>query len=318
MIDKKHIPCNLCGSPDFTFLFHAVDRLHGYEGSFTYVKCRKCGLVYMNPQIASDEMIRFYPSDYAPHQAKPRNRREDMSKIRKKVKKSPVLGLIHSKLSPDCRLLDVGCGSGVFLHNMRITTGCEVYGVDFSQAAARIAKQDYGIDIFAGSLLESPFPDSHFDLITAWSCLEHVNNPSQVLAKVFDLLKPNGWCVIQTPNFNSFNARLFKSKWYHLDCPRHLYIYTPKTITHLLKKNGLPVQKVFYDKTSKGILGSLQYVVYGDNYNISHCNRIRRSSLLKAIVSPLSRVAALAKQSDTMVVLAQKCGQEPQGGDSVR
>ena len=48
MIDKKQIPCNLCGSTDFTFLFHAVDRLHGYEGTFTYVKCRKCGLVYMN------------------------------------------------------------------------------------------------------------------------------------------------------------------------------------------------------------------------------------------------------------------------------
>ncbi|MHC4745667.1 MAG: class I SAM-dependent methyltransferase [Planctomycetota bacterium] len=309
MTDKINIPCNLCESDDFDLLFHAVDRLHGYPGTFEYVKCRKCGLVYMNPQIAADQIIKFYPSDYAPHQPKSRDRKEDIHKVRRKAKKSPILSAIHNKLSQGGRLLDVGCGSGAFLNNVRLVTGCEVCGVDFSDAAAGTAKQEYGIDVFVGSLPESPYPESHFDIITAWSSLEHVNNPAQVLAKVVDLLRPNGWCwcVIRTPNFRSFNARLFKAKWYHLDCPRHLYIYTPQTITRLMKKSGLLVRKVFHDRTSKGIVGSLQYVVYGDNYNTAHRNRLRKSSLLKALVSPLSRVAAWAKQSDTMVVWAQKC-----------
>ncbi len=244
------------------------------------------------------------------HHVKPRPKKVNLRRLRRKVRGAPVLGLIYKRLSPACRLLDVGCGSGAFLNDMRLLTGCEVYGIDVSSLAAKTASQDYGLDISTGSVFESPFPNSYFDLITAWSYLEHVNNPSRVLAKFSDLLKPDGCCVIQTPNFGSFNARLFKEKWYHLDCPRHLYIYTPKTVTNLLEKGGLTVQQVFYERTSKGILGSLQYFVYGDNYNPDHRNRLRRSSLLKKAVSPLSRIAALLRRADTVVVLARKCRKE--------
>jgi len=138
--------------------------------------------------------------------------------------------------------------------------------------------------------------------------LEHVNNPSEVLLRISSLLKNGGSFILNTPNFDSFNAKLFKEKWYHLDCPRHLYIYTPRTIISLFEKSGLSVEKVIYDKTSKGVLGSLQYYFYGDNYNPEHRNRIRRSSLLKKIVSPWTRITAFMKHSDTMIIFAEKAG----------
>lgn len=306
MIRTRDVVCDLCGSNNRKFLFNARDRLYGFEGTFSYVRCTECGLVYMNPQISLGDIGKFYPDDYGPHQVESEKKRSHKRPLITKFKKNPFAACVFCKLTRESQLLDVGCGSGKFLNEIRIATGCQVYGVDTSKVAARTAKENYSLEIFTGMLTEVPFPDNHFDVITARSYLEHVNNPSEVMLKLFRLLKQGGDLVIITPNFDSLNSKMFKDKWYALDCPRHLYIYSAKTITKLLEKSGLSVQKIKYDKSSKGFLGSLQYYFHGDNYNPEHRNRIRRSPLLKKVVSPWTRGAALIKQSDIMIVHAKK------------
>jgi 2-polyprenyl-3-methyl-5-hydroxy-6-metoxy-1,4-benzoquinol methylase len=253
----------------------------------------------MNPQISSKDLMSFYPTNYSPHQYRP-------SKETKKHrnKKISLPSSVYRKLNEHSRVLDVGCGSGSFLNKIKILTNCQVCGVDISQTARNSAKNNYGLDIFCGTITEAPFAGNSFDLITAWSYLEHVPNPSQVLQKLHDLLKPDGDCIISCPNFDSLNAAIFGNKWYHLDCPRHLYIYTPQTITELLKKSGFVVKKMIHEKLSKGLLGSLQYYFYGDNFNPKYRNKIRRSSLIKTIASPLTRLAAIIKKADAIIVHA--------------
>ena len=70
MVETNKIACDLCESNDSEHLFDAIDRLHGFEGTFKYVRCSSCGLVYMNPQISMSEIGKYYPDDYAPHKAK--------------------------------------------------------------------------------------------------------------------------------------------------------------------------------------------------------------------------------------------------------
>ena len=120
------------------------------------------------------------------------------------------------------------------------------------------------------------------------------------------LLKPGGLCVIGVPNSASFFARLFKDKWYHLDCPRHLCLWSPATMKRLLADRGLSVRKIAYDKTPWGLLGSLQYRIYGDNRDPKHKNRIRQSALLWLLCLPLTLVVALLRKSDIMTVIAEK------------
>jgi SAM-dependent methyltransferase len=260
----------------------------------------------MNPQISPNEIGKFYPSDYGPHQAKPKEQYLDADTLRRKYKKRPFAAFVFAKLDKSSRLLDVGCGNGSFLNEIKAMTGCQVYGLDFSDVAAKTVKENFGLDIHIGTILDAPFPTGYFDVITAWEYLEHVSDPSEVLLKISSLLKNDGSCIISTPNFDSFNCKLFKDKWYGLDCPRHIYIYTPKTITGLLQKSGLSIEKIKYPGSSKGLLGSLQYYFYGGNYNSQNRDRIRRSSLLKKIVSPWTMVMALIKQSDRMVIYAKK------------
>jgi len=293
--------CNLCGSSSFKKLFDATDRLHGKEGKFVYVKCNECGLVFQNPVLDNKELTNFYPEDYSPHQAKKTKSEKEKQKF-----KTKILEDVLKKLSSKSNLLDVGCGNGKFLYEIKKQTGCQISGVDFSKTAVKAVKASYNLDVFCGTVIESSFENNYFDIITAWSFIEHVNNPSEVLQKLYNMLKPGGNCILSCPNFNSFNAKVFKNKWYHLDCPRHLYIYTPKTITNLMEKIGFTVTKTIHEKTSKGLLGSLQYYIYGNNFNPSYRNKIRKSALLKSILSPLTRVIAFFKKADTIVVYAVK------------
>ena len=306
MIKIHDVACDLCGSSDADFLFEGKDRLYGCEGVFTYVQCKKCGLVYMNPQISPDDIGKFYPPAYGPHKQKSEKRQQNLSVLKSKLKKRPFALLICDKFTQQSRLLDVGCGNADFLNKVRNVTKCQVHGIDISKAAAKAAKANYEIDIFTGTILESPFPCDYFDVITAWWYLEHVPNPSEVLRKMSRLLKQDGYCIIGVPNIDSFNARTFKDKWYHLDCPRHLYIYSPDTITKLLDKTGFFVTNIIFDKTPWGLFPSLRYRFGNNDIPLKHRKRFRCSSLLKRFLSPWTILLAMLKQSDIMVVCSRR------------
>ncbi len=308
-VSRKHhavtlntIRCNLCSSEDSEFLFEAVDRNYGCDGTFRYVRCKQCGLVYMNPQILPDDIPQFYPENYGPHQNESRHSEVSL----RKLMKDPRLSALVEGLNSDKRLLDVGCGNGRFLYQINLHTKCKAYGLDISPIAANSAKQSYGLDIFTGTVCECPFEEDSFDIITAWSYLEHVHKPSEELSAIYRLLKTGGTLVINTPDFDSFSRRLFAEKWYHLDCPRHLHIYNSATIKALMTKNGFEVQRIIHRRTSKGLLGSLQYYFYGNNYNIKKHNRIRSSSIIKTSVSFVSVITALFGKTDVMIVVAKK------------
>jgi SAM-dependent methyltransferase len=305
IIKKNYIPCALCGSSESEFLFNAKDRLHGISGSFTYVKCINCGLVYMNPQISLEDLKAFYPNDYEPHKShldKP-GKSEKMSKSR--LRRSLPKFLLQ-KLNENSRVLDVGCGNGKFLNEIKSIFGCKVYGLDISEQAAKTAKDNYAIEVFMGVVTAAPFPPDYFDVITAWQYMEHVHNPLESLQMFYRLLKPDGLCAISSPNFDSFNAKIFKERWFGLECPRHLYIYTPETINKLLRKAGFLLIAISYDKASKNLIKSLQYYFYDNNYSPEHRDKIKKSFIIKAVISPLTRLLALLHKSDNMIIVAKK------------
>jgi len=278
----------------------------------------------MNPQVVPEDTEKLYPADYAPHSKKGKGIGPKIASLYNRISKIPIIGYfpkqlmnvniagnIYRSLNQQSRILDVGCGAGSFLNSLRTDKGCEVYGVDISEAAVKEAKSSFGLDIFKGTITEAPLPAAHFDIITAWWYLEHISDPQTTIAKMSSLLKHNGYCIIGVPNFNSFNARHFKDKWYHLDCPRHLCIWTPRAITRLLENHGLVVTKIIYDKTPWGLLGSLQYLLYGDNLNPKYRNRLRQSFLLWMLLLPWTILMSLLKKSDIIVVYARKGTAEP-------
>jgi len=283
-----------------------------------------CGLVYMNPQVVPEDIERLYPSDYAPHSTAAKGAAAVIRSSYNRLMKAPVISQfirwvtnvkitndVYRQLDENSRILDVGCGAGAFLNRVKAEKGCKVYGVDISEAAVETAKNSFGLDIFKGTIAEAPFKDGSFDVITAWWYLEHVPDPHATAAKISSLLKNDGFCIIGVPNYESFNAKVFKDKWYHLDCPRHLCIWTPSSMKRLLEQHNLTVIKIIYDKTPWGLRGSLQYLLFDDNINPKYRNRIRQSLLLWMLLLPWTILVSLLKKSDIIVVHAKKRWIEP-------
>lgn len=85
----------------------------------------------------------------------------------------------------------------------------EVMGVEPDQEAVRIAREQFRLEIFQGTLEEARFPDDNFDAITLNHVIEHVTDPISLLTECRRILKPVGKLVVVTPNIWSPGARLF-------------------------------------------------------------------------------------------------------------
>ena len=100
--------------------------------------------------------------------------------------------------APSARtLLDVGCGTGLFL-DMALHHGWRAVGIELSSSLADRAREEMRLDVRCGDFLDVPLPAESFDAITMWDFLEHVLDPAQVVEKARGLLKPSGYLVIFT------------------------------------------------------------------------------------------------------------------------
>jgi hypothetical protein len=115
----------------------------------------------------------------------------------------------------------------------------KLYGIEMYADCAKRAEANSGAQVFVGDILKAPFPPESFDVITCFDVLEHLYEPRQVMAKVMEWLRPGGIFYVSVPNIDSAAARIFKSYWYGLELPRHLFHYSPASLRYLAKSVGL-------------------------------------------------------------------------------
>jgi SAM-dependent methyltransferase len=112
--------------------------------------------------------------------------------------------------------------------------GWETFGTELSEQAAGAAREEFGLNVRAITLEDWGFEDKFFDVVTLWHVLEHLPDPRETLREVNRILKDDGLLVVSTPNFDSFQAKVSKEKWFHLDMPRHYYHFSTRTLTQML------------------------------------------------------------------------------------
>jgi len=156
---------------------------------------------------------------------------------------------IHFPKEVKGRLLDVGCGDGVFLREAQ-KYGFEVWGIDFDSKSIDTAKNSLGVDtLFAMSLEEfyeyAKKNNLTFDVITFFEVLEHQDNPKRFLEMVKELLKPGGYIAGSVPN----RERLFTEiewKYFHGDYPPHHFLrFSAKALENTLKLCGFSNVEIY-------------------------------------------------------------------------
>jgi SAM-dependent methyltransferase len=302
----KYISCDFCGE-DKTTLFLETENQETKE-KFKIVRCCACGLIYLNPRPVKDIIARYYPVDsYYAYQdflnKKTLSYREWLKKIslegyydsKNVLKKLVSFLLVRNFLivvpkETKGRLLDIGCGSGEFLNQMK-SFGWEVYGVEINPESASIGSK-HGVNIFCGELGTADFADNFFDVVVLSQTLEHVYSPASYLERIYRLLREEGLLIIGVPNIGCLEAQIFGGNWHALEAPRHLYFFTVHSLRYYLEKYGFEVEKVLSKKFSLPLKG-----LKADLKSFIQCQYEDKSPLTKMLLSFLVILRLISTKS---------------------
>jgi 2-polyprenyl-3-methyl-5-hydroxy-6-metoxy-1,4-benzoquinol methylase len=135
------------------------------------------------------------------------------------------------------RVLDIGCGAGVFLATMR-DADFQVMGQDLSPKATEEGRRHLGIELTDAPLSQI---QQQFDLVTCYDVIEHWLTPKELLRQIRRLCAPDGTAVIRTPNHASWLRCLTGSKWLWYMPPAHVHLFTPASLSTLVRDSGFRV-----------------------------------------------------------------------------
>jgi 2-polyprenyl-3-methyl-5-hydroxy-6-metoxy-1,4-benzoquinol methylase len=262
----EYVKCNYCECDDPEMLYKTKDNFYGLGKDFSIVKCKNCGLVFLNPRPGSTEISHYYPQNlyYSqfPHTDLLKHKikyliygslrgycRYTNSAV--KYFTGKLLALIFSGIMEilipfrkNGKILDIGCGNGGMIGWMG-KYGWETYGTDLNAVSCEQAMK-LGIRVFCGAMEDAKYESGFFDVVTMCHVFEHVPNPGRLLKEIHRVLRKNGLLIITVPNFNCYDSRTFLENWIDLDSPRHFYHYTKENLNKYLDSAGFAIDKWKY------------------------------------------------------------------------
>ena len=273
--------CLLCGAPGTVLYERLSDRVFLVPGQWAIRRCAgsDCGLLWLNPMPAPEEVHRIYECYYT-HAERPRapgflgrvlaatrrgylanqfGYRHSASTVDRLLGILPWLvpgrpaelnfSVMWLDSGPSAssqlarRLLDVGAGSGWLVDNFR-SVGWQAEGIDFDPRAVQRARER-GLHVHHGGFAEQSFPEASFNAVTMSHSLEHVHDPVAWLAEARRVLRPGGRLALATPNSRSFMHRRFRESWFPLEPPRHLYLFNREALARALDRAGFRRFRIF-------------------------------------------------------------------------
>jgi 2-polyprenyl-3-methyl-5-hydroxy-6-metoxy-1,4-benzoquinol methylase len=216
---------------------------HSISGEeFQLLYNEELDMLETRPQPGLNQLSGYYKSDdYISHTDLKRNLFEKAYHWVRNISLRQKLKLINSFNSEERKLLDVGCGTGDFLklaqeHNWKVS------GIELSEKARAIANKKTNDSVFDVEHLEELDPKS-YDIITLWHVLEHLPELNEQISIFKSLLKCNGVLIIAVPNYKSYDSKYYMEFWAAFDVPRHLWHFSQKAISRLVKIEKMNVVK---------------------------------------------------------------------------
>lgn len=273
--------CIICGATDGSERFTLREMLYGTREEFEYLLCPSCGVL----RIAAVplDLERHYPPGYNASLVSEEpavlatglGRRADLARNRYASfgagriaarilrrwtpRRSHALRMVLPTVraaglrSFDEPILDVGCGSvAVNLDRLRIVGFRDLLGIDpFLEHDTTYR----GIPLQRRSIHEV---DGRYRLIMFNHSFEHVPDPHDVLAAARDRLVAGGVIVIRMPVMDTWLWRTYGTDWVELDAPRHLFVYTTRSVEIIARTHGLRVRETIWEGSGFGFAASEQ------------------------------------------------------------
>jgi 2-polyprenyl-3-methyl-5-hydroxy-6-metoxy-1,4-benzoquinol methylase len=204
------------------------------KDGFTIVRCRACGLVYVNPRLTSAALEALYHGqEISPAAYYVRTERQDERSFDARMR-------LIERYRPPGSLLDLGCGPGAFSAVAR-ARGWRTVGLDVNpQSVAHCTSR--GLEAICDVFPSPALAGRSFDVVVMQDFIEHLPDPASALRAAAELLEPGGVLFITTPDIGSLMARASGRRWLHLKPNEHLLYFDRRTITSLLARAGFRVE----------------------------------------------------------------------------
>ncbi|MFC1667164.1 class I SAM-dependent methyltransferase [Candidatus Omnitrophota bacterium] len=244
--------CNLCGSSETK----VVDK----KGHI--VQCKRCGLRFVSLRPSQDDISKAYDWSYVNSLGWGKVDIEARSMYKRRAD-------FLNKFIQKGKILDVAAGLGEFLSHIKRTNRWECFGTETSRYAVEYAKKELDIKLSFGQFEDLCYPESFFDAVCFWHALEHLPYPSKAIEEAARVLKENSFLFIAVPNDSWLGRPHFfknalkkainrlpmrkklklKKMYPEIDEEgnKHLFYFTPRTLTKLLETHGFEIKKYSVD-----------------------------------------------------------------------
>lgn len=233
----EEVACYLCGRDDGEVL---VD-----DPPFIVRLCAGCGLGYTSPRLIGDRIHELYDDGYFNSDRAEAFGYDDYTKDREAYLKTfrRKLRVLGPHLSQGCSILEVGSAGGAFLEVMR-ERGHDVWGIELAKGMVDACREQFGFEnVFCGKFDEvfDHLPEGQFGAVAMFDVIEHVPDPVMELELAARCLKDDGVLIIQTQDVASRTRKVLGRRWHHFKQLEHIYHFSPKTVTELLRRAGFEI-----------------------------------------------------------------------------
>jgi 2-polyprenyl-3-methyl-5-hydroxy-6-metoxy-1,4-benzoquinol methylase len=211
-----------------------------------------------------------------------------------------ALAVLNLSASETGRLLDVGCGNGEFIEQMR-SCGWSVAGVDLDPSAVSYCRSR-GLDVHGGTIADLP-EAAQYDVIALTHVIEHVSDPIEMLRECAKRLRPaTGRVVITTPNLESLGHRWFGKYWRGLEVPRHFVVFSPSGLRQCVGRAGLSVTALSTESRLAQMIYNNSACARAGEQEVGERTQFKMTSKLAARLFRISE--------DWMISLGKQVGEE--------
>jgi 2-polyprenyl-3-methyl-5-hydroxy-6-metoxy-1,4-benzoquinol methylase len=324
--------CPVCGSARREILYDGLsDRVWFCGGGgWSLRRCLECSAAFLDPRPDRESIGRAYASYYTHSEEAPEpepaaaharaSLRNGYVNARYGYDFTPAsrVGPLLARLFPKKRsfadrsvrnlprpvagrLLDVGCGQGTFLEEMR-QAGWEVEGVEPDPSAAALARAN-NIPVLEASFEDAPLRAGSYDAVTMNHVIEHFHEPVEALRIARQLLRPGGILWIATPNLASRGHGVFGRDWIGLDPPRHLVLFDRTSLSRAVRQADLEVVGFGSDYSAQLYFPGSATIASGGNPQEDDEVALHRNRLSILLADLVARVAP--ERAENVVLISR-------------